>query len=201
MTFIKDNKKITLKTKKTMKNLKLFLIMSLTILIASCGNNENAEQNIKVSEPLRQQYISQIKDLEKELYKSTEINNATANLAIKAYDDFVIIFPTDSLAPHYLFKAGEIATATKKYKQALERYQNITKKYPDYKYFRESLYLQAFLLDNFLNDDAGAKVIYEEIIAKYPATNYARDSKAAIDNLGKTDEQLIEEFKKKNDKK
>ena len=184
-----------------MKHLKLFVVINLTILIASCGNNENAEQNIKISEPLRQQYLAQIKELEKELNKSTEISNSNANLAIKAYDDFVIIFPTDSLAPHYLFKGGEIATATKKYKKALERYQNITSRYPDYKYFRESLYLQAFLLDNFLNDDAGAKIIYEEIITKYPGTTFANDSKAAINNLGKTDEQLIEEFKKKNEKK
>lgn len=184
-----------------MKDLKLALIVGLMVFIASCGNNQNAEKGANGEVPLREQYISQIKNLEKEMHQSTEINNNTANLAIKAYTDFVIIFPTDSLAPDYLFKAGEIATATKKYKQALMHYQAITTKYPDYKYFRESLYLQGFLLDNFLNDDAGAKIIYEEIVAKYPDTNYAKDAKAAINNLGKTDEQLIEEFKKKNEKK
>lgn len=184
-----------------MKDLKLVLILGLMFFIASCGNNQNAEKNADGELPLREQYISQIKNLEKEIHQSTEINNNTANLAIKAYTDFVIIFPTDSLAPDYLFKAGEIATSTKKYKQALMHYQAITTKYPEYKYFKESLYLQGFLLDNFLNDDAGAKIIYEEIVANYPSTTYANDAKAAINNLGKTDEQLIEEFKKKNDKK
>lgn len=184
-----------------MKNVKLFLVVSIALLIASCGNNENAEQKTTVNEPLRKQYVEQIKTLEKDMLQSTELNNTTANLVIKAYTDFVVIFPTDSLAPDFLFKAGEIATATKKYKQALIHYQTITSKYPEYKYLKESLYLQGFLLDNFLNDDAEAKVIYEQVIAKYPSTTYAKDAQAAINNLGKTDEQLIEEFKKKNDTK
>ena len=169
--------------------------------MASCGNNGNVEQKTIAKAPPRDQYIAQIKTLEKEMHKSPEINNATANLAIKAYSDFAMFFPDDSLSPDFLFKAGEVATAAKKYKQALIYYQTITSKYPDYKYVKESLYLQGFLLDNFLNDDAGAKIIYEEIIAKYPTTNYAADAKAAINNFGKTDEQLIEEFKKKNSKK
>lgn len=184
-----------------MKGLKLFLIVSMMFIIASCGNNEQVKQNAVAEVPLREQYITHIKKLEKEMLNSSEINNTTATLAIKAYSDFVLFFPEDTLAPDYLFKAGEIATATKKYKQALIHYQTITSNYPDYKYFKESLYLQGFLLDNFMNDDAAAKLIYEEIIAKYPKTNYANDAMAAINNLGKTDEQLIEEFKKKNAKK
>ena len=55
-------------------------------------------------------------------------------------------------------------------------------------------------MDNFLNDDAKAKIIYEEVIAKYPNLSYANDAKAAINNLGKTDEELIKEFEKKNKK-
>lgn len=184
-----------------MKHLKLFFSISILFLLASCGNNENKEQKTIAKEIPREPYIAQIKMLEKEMLKSPEFNNLTADSAIKAYSDYAMFFPNDSLSPDYLFKAGEIATAAKKYKQALIFYQIITSKYPDFKYIKESLYLQAFLLDNFMNDDAGAKIIYDEIITKYPTSNYAKDSKAAISNLGKTDEQLIEEFKKKNSKK
>jgi TolA-binding protein len=184
-----------------MKKVKLFLVASGALLMASCGNNKNAEQKNFVSEPPREQYIEQIKKLENEMHQAHVINDVTAGLAIKAYSDYAMFFPKDTLSPAYLFKAGEVATAAKKYKTALSLYQTITSKYPDFKYIKESLYLQAFLLDNFLNDDAGAKIIYEDVIAKYPTTNYASDAKTAISNLGKTDEQLIEEFKKKNEKK
>ncbi len=178
-----------------MKKVKLFLVASGALLIASCGNNKNQNQ------PPREEYIAHIDKLAEEMHKMPAINDVTAGIAIQAYSDYSIFFPNDTLAPKYLFKAGEIATASKKYKTALGFYQTITNKYHDFRYIKESLYLQGFLLDNFLNDDAAAKVIYEEVIAKYPTTNYASDAKAAISNLGKTDQQLIEEFKKKNEKK
>ncbi len=184
-----------------MKSKKLFLAAGLALLLASCSNNENVDKKDTASEPPREPYIEQIKSLEKKMHEMTEVDRSIGDSAIKAYTDYAMFFPNDSLSPEYLFKAGEIATATKKYKTALVHYQTITAKYPEYKHVKESLYLQGFLLDNFMNDDAGAKIIYEEVIAKYPDTNYAKDAKSAIDNLGKSDEQLIEEFKKKNEKK
>ena len=180
-----------------MKEVKLILAASVAFLLASCGNESHSGK----MGPPRDQYVAQIKNLEAEMHKVPELKNETAILAIQAYSDFATYYPTDTLAPDYLFKAGQVATAAKKYKQALSIYQSITSKYPDFKYASESLYLQGFLLDNFMNDDAGAKIIYEEIISKYPNTTLAKDSKAAINNLGKTDEQIIEEFNKTNNKK
>ncbi len=185
-----------------MKKLNYFLITATLFAVASCTNNEQTEQkNNAIKEPPREQFLAQIKKLETEMHKSLEINNVTADLAIKAYSDYVLFFPNDSVSPDYLFKAGEIATATKQYPQALIYYQQITNKYPTFKYVTESLYLQAFLLDNYLNDDAKAKIIYEDVIKKYPSSNFANDAKSAIANLGKSDEELIKEFKKKNKQK
>jgi outer membrane protein assembly factor BamD (BamD/ComL family) len=184
-----------------MKNLKLILASSVVLFICSCGTTDSTDSKGAVKEPARDQYIAQIKKCEADMHTSTELNNTVAAAAIKAYSDYVMFFPNDSLSSDYLFKAAEIATATKQYQQALIDYQTITTKYPGFKLVQESLYLQGYLLDNFLNDDVKAKVIYEQVIAKYPTSNYANDAKAAINNLGKTDEQLIQEFKKKNGQK
>jgi TolA-binding protein len=184
-----------------MKNVKLILAAGITLLIAACNNNSTTEQKTETKEPPREQYLAQVKRLEAEMHKSLEINKDTAARAIKAYSDYVLFFPNDSVSPDYLFKAAEIATAIQQYQQALIYYQTITSKYPKFTFIRESLYLQGYLLDNFLNDDAKAKAVYEQVIGKYPGSNYAKDAQAAINNLGKTDEQLIEEFKKKNKQK
>ena len=200
-----------------MKTQKFLLMTAVVVSAFSCGNNENNEQSAAVTDTVspveveeqmppppaprpREEFISEIKDMEGEMFKAAELDNAKANDAIKLYTDYALYFPADTLAPEYLFKAGEVATASKKYKRALEQYETILGKYPEYKHYKETLYLKAFLLDNFLNDDAAAKVVYEEVIAKYPTTNYAKDAKSAIGNLGKTDEQLMEEIKKKNGK-
>lgn len=201
-----------------MKTPKFILMVAVVLTAVSCGNNENTEQKNAVpadsvvtaqEQPQtppptppqpREEFLAQIKKLEGEMFKAAEIDNSKANDAIKLYTDFALYFPADTAAPEYLFKAGEVATAAKKYKKALEQYETILSKYPQYKHYKETLYLKAFLLDNFLNDDAAAKIVYEEVISKYPTTNYAKDAKSAIQNLGKTDEQLMEEIKKKNGK-
>jgi outer membrane protein assembly factor BamD (BamD/ComL family) len=182
-----------------MKKIKLIIAAGITLFISSCSNEQQKQQDPAVL--LHENSIVEIKKLEAEMHKSAEINNVTAGLAIQAYSDFAGNFPDDSLSPDYLFKAAEIATATQQYPQALTYYKTITDKYPQFKLNKESLYLQGYLLDNFLNDDAKAKLIYEQVITKYPASSYASDAKAAINNLGKSDEELIKEFKKKNGNK
>jgi TolA-binding protein len=181
-----------------MKLKKNSLFLAATLFMCACGNDEKTAEKSVVS---RQELIEAIKRGEKELYASMEIDNAKANITLANYVEFANQFPDDTLTPVFLFKAAEIGTATAQYPQAYEYYKKITDKYPNYKLVQESLYLQAYLLDNFLNDDEKARIVYEQVIQKYPDSHFAKDAKNAINNLGKTDEQLIEEFKKKNGEK
>jgi TolA-binding protein len=180
-----------------MKTVKGVFLVALVLGMMSCGNEEKPVVQAPKELP-RQTFVDQIKRYEAEMHKSMVLDPNTATLAVKAYDDFASHFPDDSLTPGFIFKAGEISTANQQYKQSLMYYETITSKYPNFKLAPESLYLQGFLLDNFLNDEVKAKVIYEQVIAKYPALPYASDAKAAIKNLGKSDEELIKEFQKKN---
>lgn len=179
-----------------------YFIFSITLLsLSSCGNDEPKKVEMIITPSPQDQLKEQIKSLEAEMHSSMQLDNTKAGTAIKAYSDYAKSYPADSLSPDYLFKAAEILSAIQQYSQALSYYKTITEKYPNYKLVEESLYLQGALLDNFLNDDAQAKVIYEQLLAKYPQSKYASDAKAAINNLGKSDEELIKEFKKKNGEK
>lgn len=181
-----------------MKNYFLITAMTGSLLVSSCGGDDKSENRTPVN---RQDLINIIKSGEKELYASMQVDNVKGNMMIANYIDFANNFPKDTLTPVFLFKAAEVATATEQYPQALEYYKRITDNFPDYTLYQESLYLQAYLLDNFINDDAQAKAVYEQVIQKYPDSNFAKDSKDAINNLGKTDEELIREFEKKNEQK
>ncbi|MCW3083044.1 MAG: hypothetical protein JWP12_410 [Bacteroidetes bacterium] len=181
-----------------MKTVKRILLGVITLTIVSCGNNTEQQSNQVSKEIPRQHFVDVVKKYEADMHKSMTLDPDLAVLGIKAYDDFVSHFPTDSLAPDFLFKAAEVSTAIKQYPQALMYYQTITTQYPTFKLAPESLYMQAFLMDNFLNEDDKAKPVYEQVIAKYPTLPYANDAKAAINNLGKSDEQLIKEFEAKN---
>jgi tetratricopeptide (TPR) repeat protein len=172
-------------------------ILAIAITLASCTHTETTTTE---TDSPRAKQIAIIKANEAKLFgtlaKADE--KTIPDATIKSYSDFATKFPKDTLAPDFLFKAAEVATSTKQYGQALNFYRIITDNYHNFKLLPESYYLQAFLLDNYMNKDAEARPIYEMIIKNYPTITYANDAKAAINNLGKSDEDLIKEFKKKN---
>ncbi len=171
-------------------------LLFVSAVLFSCGSDKQEQKEGKLD--VRTILLEQIKTFEKELYVAEKLDPIKADMAISTYSEFIEKFPDDSLTPDFLFKAGEVATANIQYKQAVGYYKSLANRFPDYKYKEEAYYLQAHIWDNFLNNDDSARVIYEAVIQKFPASHYAQDAKAAIQNLGKTDEQLIEEFKKKN---
>jgi outer membrane protein assembly factor BamD (BamD/ComL family) len=173
------------------------IVYSLVIasFLIACGGDEEKEV---ATQDDRSLLIERIKKFESELYVAEKLDPIKADMAITTYSEFIEKFPNDSLTPDFLFKAGEVATANMQYKQAIGYYKGVTANYPKYKYIEECWYLQAHIWDNYLNNDDSAKVVYEQVIQKFPSSHYAQDSKAALQNLGKTDEQLIQEFKKKN---
>jgi len=176
-------------------NASVVLVFFLCIIF-SCNNSKTSEPIDNSSVQSKQQEL--IKVLETKMHASVSLDNAIGQLASHEYFKYAENYPDDSLTPGYLFKGGEVATAIQDYKSALRAYEKITVSYPTFQYARESLYLQGFLLDNYLNDDAKAKSVYEKFLSVYKSGPYVEDAKAAIANLGKSDEELIQQFKKMN---
>ncbi len=169
--------------------------IAISVLLFSCTNSTTPEVGNATA---KKELQNTIRELETKMHASTTVDKTLGKNAVKEYLHYAALYPEDSLSADFLFKGGEIATALQDYPTALHCYEMITSAYPAYTYARESLYLQSYLVDNFLNDDAKAKVIYEQFLAKYSSGNYVNDARAAISNLGKTDEELIKEFEKRN---
>jgi hypothetical protein len=182
-----------------MRTIKLLnTIICCSVLLVSCTQSISPETGNPAA---KKEQLELIEKLEKEMHASTILNIELGKSAVREYLRYAALYPGDSLSADFLFKGGEIATAIQAYPNALHCYEMITTSYPSFVYARESLYLQGYLFDNFLNNDAKAKAIYEQFLTKYSSGNYVADAKAAIVNLGKTDEELIKEFEKKNKEK
>ncbi|MFL5763080.1 MAG: tetratricopeptide repeat protein [Bacteroidia bacterium] len=175
------------------------LVIAAFALLASCGNDDKTQEKIEMKKADQKEALhNSILRIEGEMHRTDQLNNVLAGQAVKAYDDYASMYPDDSLAPDYLFKAAEITTATKQYPQSAGYYEKIISDFPKYRLLQECYFMEATVYDQYLNQDDKARKIYEKFLSIYPDSHYAADVKAAISNLGKSDEELIKEFEKKN---
>ena len=184
-----------------MKLIKLLLLQFAVVSLFSCGAGK--DENTEVSALTKEQMEIQIKDLEVKLYNDSSkiFNQSVADSVVKSYTDFVATYPKDEKASDYLFKAGEISMSMNRSLQAVKCFEQIVDNYPEYERAPYSLFLQAFIYDNQINNDNKAGEIYKAFINKYPDHAMVKDAEFSIQNLGKSDEELIKEFEAKLSKK
>lgn len=182
--------------------LPVFVIFA-ALCIQGCGSKQGQNQqgmSASAQDTSRDASINAVKAAEANLKTLTTIDAYNANLAITAYSKFVSRFPSDSLAPRYLFEAAKLAMSSGQYPRALAFYDQICGKYPTSKKIPDCIFVQGFIYDNYLKDTAKAHAKYQEVINKFPDNELAAQAKAAISALGKSDEELMKEFEAKNKK-
>jgi TolA-binding protein len=170
-----------------MKKISIFLTLVIVIAFFGC-------------KPSKEKMTTEITKMEKELYSNTSgtIDKQKAEKMITLYSDFSERFPEDTISALYLFKAAEISMNISKNVEAIELYDKVIAKYPKYSKTPDALFLQGFILENNMRNVPKAKEKYLEFMTKFPKNELASQVKFSLDNLGKTPEQIIEEFQNKN---
>jgi tetratricopeptide (TPR) repeat protein len=119
-------------------------------------------------------------------------NNFVLNCELQA-----IINPQSDVNPTWLHRAAEAARSIKNYNKAIELYQKIYTDYPESERAAQAYFLHGFTLDNDLKKTEEAKTQYEVFLKKFPDNDFADDAQFLLDNLGKSEEELINSFQKK----
>ncbi|MGZ3866165.1 MAG: tetratricopeptide repeat protein [Bacteroidia bacterium] len=188
------------------------IILCFCVALVSCEQNATKEvstktdtSSAKAPEPLpkaevppREVILKDIETLEKELYAAQELNEEKAKKMISLYETYYNYYYKDLGCADYLFKAGEIAENINQPYRAIGFYTKCYEEYPMFKYNNLCLFRMANLYDYKLNDYVKAKALYQEVMEKFPKTPLAKDADAAIKMMGKSDQQMIQEFEKKN---
>jgi len=133
------------------------------------------------------------------LLGAIEVNDNQANKAIKDFTNFSYYCHTDSLAPIYLIKTAQVARSINNPKQAEVVLDRCITNYPLFKDKPAAMFLLAQLYDEQgeLNNEARAEELYSEIVKDYPKSVWAKSAKGALKFIGKTDEEIIKELKKR----
>lgn len=189
----------------------LFVALIVFFLFYNCsGKTPETNAPAQKEAPAQMGYTNECRTLYLEALKNdsiilaaNEVNVTVANKAIKAFADFSFYCKTDSFAPVYLLKAGQIAQSINNIPQAKVCFEKVIKDFPDYKNRGAAMFLLAQLYDEpqFLNNEDIARDLYDQIVNSYPGTEWAMNAIAARQLIGKSDEQIVQEFLKKNKKK
>ncbi len=173
------------------------LLVPLVVFLFSCSGNSDKERSEKG------RLLTQIKESEKVMYTDSlsDVDVSVANNAIMLYSRFANTFPDDTSSAEYLFRAGELCKALNKGKLALNYYEKVENEYPSFAKMPLVIFMQGFVNENLLADYDKAKYHYQRFIDKYPKSPLCNDLKTMIKNLGKPDEELIKEFKSKENQK
>lgn len=187
---------------------KIGSLLISSLVFVSCGTESSSEKKqeaakkdtvIVVADDCTSK-LNEAKRLDDILLKANAVNTVDAENAIKAFYEFSINCKTDTLAPVFLIKAGQVAQSINKFTQAQSFFTKCIDEFPKFKSRGAAMFLLAQLYDDpaILNNESEARTLYHQIIREYPQSSYANDAKACIQNLGKSDEELVKEFLKKN---
>ena len=148
--------------------------------------------------PSREKMLSEISKMEKTMKESQKVDTVAVTELISAYQNFASKYPDDSLAPENLYKASGLAVGFGRGVQAVELYETIITKYPEYNKVTECFFMEAFTYENVIGNIGKASEYYNKFLYKYPNHELADDAKAAIKFLGKSPEEMVREFEQMN---
>lgn len=189
--------------------------LSLLLLTFSCSTDtskkENAPETGAPKEPKRldknyltdcKKLVAEAKHMDSVLMHQMEIDPVSANKAIKAFTDIAYYCQNDSLSPVFLIKTAQVARVVNNIPQAKTALEQCIDAYPAFKNRPAAMFLLAQLYDEatYLNNEEEARKLYNQIINEYPKSEWASSAKGAINFLGKSDAEILQELKGKRKK-
>jgi TolA-binding protein len=126
------------------------------------------------------------------------IDYRMANDFINSATIYAMILPGQEQSAEWLFDAAETARSIRAFGKALDLYAWVCEGFPESTRASQALFLQAFTLDNDLGRYDEARIKYQAFLESYPENEFADDAQFLLENLGKSEEEIIRAFEEKN---
>ncbi len=169
-----------------MKKISLFLVI-ITLLIAC--NSKPSDTEIQTN----------IKELEESIIEDTYLDAEKANILISNYLQYADAHPNDSLSCQYLFKALDLSMNVSDAQTSIDIADRLLQGYPDFEKNSFVLFAKGMIYDQKVHDLELAKKTYQEVIDRYPESDFAESAQYSIQYLGMSDEEIIQQFQLLNE--
>jgi tol-pal system protein YbgF len=102
--------------------------------------------------------------------------------AIRGFESFLKSFPKNPLAPNAQYWIGESYAHQRQYREAIDAERRLLGTYPDSAKAPDALLIIG-TAESSLGDNAAARKTFDELIAKYPASDAAEKAKGRVAKL------------------
>lgn len=177
-----------------MQNILLFSLVIL-LFVPACKNTPQPDQSAALDQSLLQ--------LDKEMTapNGTVADTTKAAAFVQTAEEYAALVQTSQPDKYVelLLKAAGVAKTIGNSTKSLELYTAVAEKLPQHPKAPMALFMEGFILENDRGDTASARVKYQDFLKKYPNDpNFADDAQNALKYLGKSPEEMIQEFEKMN---
>lgn len=124
------------------------------------------------------------------------VNRKAAQSFVDACEAYALAYPATKEAPEFLYKATEVSRTLRTFTKSLSMYDWIIDQYPQYEKAPTAMFLKGFIIENELNNDEAAMEVYRKFLAQYPDHQLTDDVQFLLDNVGKTDEEIMDMIEK-----
>ena len=164
----------------------IIIPIAAALLLVACHNANEI--------PSRDDLAAAIDSIEQPLMQAANlapVDTAKGQQLIEQYLLFADNYPDDSLAPHYLHRAAQVANALDHTDLMAVYYDRVIDNYPNYKQLDECYYEKGIALDNAGRKEEARKA-YQAFLEEYPNHFLAEDIQRALALLDLSDELLLQ---------
>lgn len=160
---------------------KLWIYLGILLMVACSGSTARTEEEIarletQLAKEPSEEILKQLLDLYKEMAAKT----------------------SGEQHMDYLWKAGETARAARDFSTAETIFVELYSQNDSPDLAAKALFLHAFMCDEDLKEYEKAKSLYQQFLQKFPDSDFSDDAQFLLDNLGKSDEEMLELLNKAN---
>ena len=167
------------------------ILLILAILIGIIGCNGNDEEDLRKN-------IEEAEAQLKEDTENDEMNKEHVLEAAEAYERYLEKYPGDSVAPNYMARAASLYADAGEFPKAVALSDSVQAKYPDSEMAPYALHLKAYKIYELgMSDLPKAEEAYHKFLMQYPEHELVSSVLFSLEHLGKSDEDILREIKKK----
>ena len=140
---------------------------------------------------------AKIKEIGKRIFTDEKgFNKAIGAEFITAVENFAALNPTNEKAPTFLIDAATIARNLGSGEKTLALFRTVYERFPNHPKAGDALFYEAFTYDADLKDFKKAETAYNYFMEKNPEHPFVDQAKVMLQNLGKSDEELLKSLGK-----